>query len=280
VVYDHSSGRHTLAVGPVAGFDDGVEPEVVSWPGDDAGEVHGLLYRSPEETGRLLVWVHGGPTDQWQVEFRARFAFWTERGWAVLVPDHRGSTGHGRDFRQALHGTWGVLDVDDCASAIRAAGANGWGDAHRMVIMGGSAGGFTVLNLLASHPELCAAGVDLFGVADLFDLDETTHRYEAHYLHSIVGALPEHAARYRDRSPVHRAESITAPLLILQGDADEVVPLAQSQSIADRLRALGRTVELHVYEGEGHGWGRPATVIDELQRTESFLRRHVLRWRA
>jgi dipeptidyl aminopeptidase/acylaminoacyl peptidase len=223
--------------------------------------------------------VHGGPTDQWQVEFRARFAFWTERGWAVLVPDHRGSTGHGRDFRQALHDSWGVLDVGDCAAAIRAAGEQGWGDPNRMVIMGGSAGGFTVLNVLASHPDLCAAGVDLFGVADLFDLDETTHRYEAHYLHTIVGALPEHAPRYRDRSPVHRAESITAPLLILQGDADEVVPLAQSRSIADRLRDLGRTVELHVYEGEGHGWGRPATVIDELKRTESFLRRHVLRWR-
>jgi dipeptidyl aminopeptidase/acylaminoacyl peptidase len=195
----------------------------------------------------------------------------------VLVVDHRGSSGHGRAFRQALHGQWGVLDTEDCASAIRAAAANGWGDAARMVIMGGSAGGFTVLNVLASHPDLCAAGVDLFGVADLFDLDETTHRFEAHYLHSIVGPLPETADRYRDRSPVNRAEHITSPLLILQGDADKVVPIAQSQSIHDRLRALGRTVEMHVYEGEGHGWGKPATVIDELERTESFLRRYVLR---
>jgi len=103
-------------------------------------------------------------------------------------------------------------------------------------------------------------------------------QYEAHYLHTIVGPLPEAAARYRDRSPVNRADAITAPLLILQGDADKVVPPAQSRAIADRLQALGRTVELHLYEGEGHGWGRPATVIDELERTESFLRRHVLRW--
>ncbi|MEN3271494.1 MAG: hypothetical protein V7636_255 [Actinomycetota bacterium] len=288
VVYERSAtgewDRRVVTRGPVAGFEAVVqEPETVRWDADDGTQLVGRLYRPTNEDHAtpppLICWVHGGPTDQWQVEFRARFAFWTERGWAVLVPDHRGSTGHGRAFRQALHGAWGVLDVDDCASAIRAAGANGWGDANRMVIMGGSAGGFSVLNVLASHPDLCAAGVDLFGVADLFDLDETTHRYEAHYLHSIVGALPEHAARYRDRSPVNRAETITAPLLILQGDADNVVPLAQSQSIADRLGALGRTVELHVYAGEGHGWGRPATVIDELQRTESFLRRHVLRWR-
>jgi dipeptidyl aminopeptidase/acylaminoacyl peptidase len=289
VVYERSASgdweRRTLARGPVAGFEGVVqEPETVRWSAADGSPLVGRLYRPTcddhAEPPPLICWVHGGPTDQWQVEFRARFAYWTERGWAVLVPDHRGSSGHGRDFRQALHGAWGALDVEDCASGIRAAGAQGWGDPDRMVIMGGSAGGFTVLNVLASHPDLCAAGVDLFGVADLFDLDETTHRYEAHYLHTIVGALPEHAARYRDRSPVNRADAITAPLLILQGDADEVVPLAQSQSIADRLRALGRTVELHVYEGEGHGWGRPATVIDELERTESFLRRHVLRWNA
>lgn len=286
VVYDGvaeaATERRTIARGPVAGFEGALaEPEVVRWQASDGTELVGRLYRpTTDELGDLpplICWVHGGPTGQWGVEFRARFAYWTDRGWAVLVPDHRGSTGHGRAYRQALHGRWGELDVDDCASGLRAAADRGWGDASRFVVMGGSAGGFTVLNLLATHPDLCAAGVDLFGVADLFDLDETTHRYEAHYLHSIVGPLPDTADRYRDRSPVNRAGQITAPLLILQGDADKVVPLAQSRAIHDRLAALGRTVELHVYEGEGHGWGRPATVVDELERTESFLRRHVLR---
>ena len=282
VVYDGDEERRTIARGPVAGFEGVVaEPEVVRWSADDGTELVGRLYRPTDDAlgdpPPLIAWIHGGPTGQWDVSFRARFAYWTDRGWAVLVPDHRGSSGHGRAFRQALHGRWGELDVEDTAAGLRAAAERGWGDPDRFVIMGGSAGGFTVLNLLASHPDLCAAGIDLFGVADLFDLDETTHRYEAHYLHSIVGPLPEAADRYRDRSPVNRADAITAPLLILQGDADKVVPLAQSQAIHDRLRALGRTVELHVYEGEGHGWGRPQTVIDELERTESFLRRHVLR---
>jgi dipeptidyl aminopeptidase/acylaminoacyl peptidase len=283
VVYEPD--RRVVARGPVAGFEGVVqEPEVVRWTADDGTELVARLYRPlVDDLGApppMICWVHGGPTGQWGIEFRARFAYWTDRGWAVLVPDHRGSTGHGRAFRQALHGRWGELDTADCASAIATAGERGWGDPKRMVIMGGSAGGFTVLNVLASHPDLCAAGVDLFGVTDLLDLDETTHRYEAHYLHSIVGPLPETVARYRERSPITRADLITAPLLILQGDADKVVPLAQSQSIHDRLRALGREVELHVYEGEGHGWGRPATVMDELERTESFLRRHVLRWKS
>jgi dipeptidyl aminopeptidase/acylaminoacyl peptidase len=226
------------------------------------------------------VWIHGGPTGQTQVVWNNRLPFFLERGWAVLFPDHRGSTGHGRAYVQAMAGRWGELDVSDCAAGMRAAAEQGWGDPHRMVPMGGSAGGFSVLNLLAHHPDLCAAGIDLFGVTDLLDLDETTHRFEKHYLHSIVGPLPEAADRYRDRSPVNGADRITSPLLILQGDADPVVPIAQSSAIAQRLQALGRIVELHEYEGEGHGWLRPETMIDELERVESFLRRHVLRWRA
>lgn len=277
--------RQTLAVGPVAGFETAglVEPEVVHWRGEDGAEVAGRLYRPSRplaEPPPLITWVHGGPTDQWGVSFIPRLAYWLDRGWAVLVPDHRGSTGHGRAYTQAMAGRWGELDVADVAAGLRAAAAEGWGDGRRLVIMGGSAGGFTVLNVLASHPDLCAAGVDLFGVTDLFDLDETTHRFEAHYLHSLVGPLPESADHYRARSPINRVEAITAPLLILQGRDDKVVPPAQSESVADRLRALGRTVELHLYDGEGHGWGRPATTIDELERTESFLRRHVLSWRA
>lgn len=281
VVYEGAdlTDRRTLAFGPVAmGDADLPEPELVTWPADDGTSIPGRLYR-PMGVDRppLLCWIHGGPTDQWGVEFRARFAYWIDRGWAILVPDHRGSTGHGRAFTQAMAGRWGALDVADVAAGLRAAADRGWGDPDRFVAMGGSAGGFTVLNLLASHPDLCAAGVDLYGVADLFALAAVDYRYEAHYLDSLVGPLPEHAAAYHDRSPVNRAELITAPLLILQGTDDVVVPPAQSQAIAERLEELGRTVEVHLYEDEGHGWGRAATVIDELVRTEDFLRRHVLR---
>ncbi|HVL03590.1 MAG TPA: prolyl oligopeptidase family serine peptidase, partial [Acidimicrobiales bacterium] len=184
--------RLVVARAPLAGFDDAglVEPEVVGWPGDDGAEIPGRLYRpatTPHgEPPPLICWVHGGPTGQMEAVFNARVAFWVDRGWAVLVPDHRGSTGHGRAFTQALAGRWGELDVSDVAAGLRAAADEGWGHRRRLVAMGGSAGGFTVLNLLASSPECCAAGVDLYGVADLFELDERTHRFEAHYLHSLV----------------------------------------------------------------------------------------------
>nr|MDQ6949998.1 prolyl oligopeptidase family serine peptidase [Actinomycetota bacterium] len=206
-------------------------------------------------------------------------AFFCDRGASVLQVDHRGTTGCGRAYAQALHGGWGRLDVADAAEAMRAAAAQGWGDPGRMVPIGSSSGGLTVLLLLATHPELCAAGVDLYGVTDLFDLDETTHRFEGHYLRSIVGELPAEANRYQARSPINVAGRITSPLLVLHGSADNVVPKSQSDSLVAAVRAAGGTVEYHVYDGEGHGWNRAEIVEDELERTSAFLRRFVMRRR-
>ncbi len=280
-------GRRTLARGPVAGFEAAglVEPELVTWESEPrpglGSTVHGRLYRGRapggDEGGPLLVWIHGGPTGQNQVAFNARIAFFCDRGASVLQVDHRGSTGWGRAYAQALRGEWGRLDVVDAAAAMRAAADRRWGDPRRMVPIGASAGGLTVLLLLAQHRELCAAGVDLYGVTDLFDLDETTHRFEAHYLRSLVGPLPDAADRYRARSPISLASRITAPLLVLQGSADIVVRQAQSDALVSAVGAAGGTVEYHVYDGEGHGWSRAEVVADELDRTWSFLRRFVMR---
>jgi dipeptidyl aminopeptidase/acylaminoacyl peptidase len=166
--------------------------------------------------------------------------------------------------------------VEDTVSGARDLAERGMVDGDRMVVMGGSAGGYTVLMAMALHPDVFAAGVDLYGVADLFTLSEDTHRFEAHYLDTIVGPLPATYDRYKDRSPVTLAEKINRPLLILQGDKDEVVPLAQSEAIFKKLQSRGVDVEMKVYEGEGHGWRQLATVLDELDRVDKFLRRHVL----
>jgi len=281
-------GRVTLARGPVAGFEEAglVEPELVTWEGEAVLElattVHGRLYRATgggEAAGTLLVWIHGGPTSQDRVTFSARIAYFASRGVNVLQVDHRGSTGWGRPYAQALRGEWGRLDVADTAAGMRAAAAQGWGDPGRMVPIGGSAGGLTALLLLATHPELCAAAVDLYGVTDLFDLDEKTHRFEAHYCASLVGDLPAEASRYQARSPVNAASRITAPLLVFQGSADRVVPQSQSDALVAAVRAAGGTVEYRIFEGEGHGWSRAEVVEEELETTWAFLRRNVVRRR-
>ncbi len=265
-----------VAAGPV-------EPEAVTWTSDDGATVHGLLYR-PERAGEpaaapppLLVYVHGGPTGSSAVTWNPRHQFWVSRGWAVLAPNYRGSTGYGREYTQALTGNWGVADVADVAAGIRHAGEQGWGDPARVALDGGSAGGFTLLLVCAHHPGLARAAVDRYGVTDLFDLAETTHRYESRYCDRVVGPLPEAADRYEERSPITHAEQVTTPLLVLQGDQDDTVPKAQADRLVDVLRRRGAPVEYHVYEGEGHGWSRPDTIVDELERAEKFLTRWVLK---
>ena len=138
--------------------------------------------------GRTLCWIHGGPTDQWQVEFLPRVAYWWSQGWDVLVPDPRGSTGHGRAYQQALRGGWGRLDVDDTAAIVAASHRHGWSVPERTVVMGGSSGGTTVLGVLGLHDGLAAAGVALYPVTDLADLAARSHRFEAHY--TVVARRP------------------------------------------------------------------------------------------
>jgi dipeptidyl aminopeptidase/acylaminoacyl peptidase len=282
VVDPVAGARREVARGAPAGVERGaVEPEAVTWR-SDVGTIHGLLHRPAAsalgEGSRppLLVLVHGGPTDQATAGWQPRVGYFVDRGWAVLRPDHRGSSGFGRAYREALAGGWGDLDVVDTAAGIEAAGKRGWCDPRRVAVMGGSAGGFTALLVCARFGALVRAGVSAYGVTNLFDLVETTHRLESRYLDHLVGELPRDAARYHVRSPVTQAGAIGVPLLVLQGDADKVVPPAQAQALVDAVRAGGGTVEHHVYEGEGHGWSRPETVVDELERVERFLNRWVL----
>lgn len=276
VVYDMGSGsKITVARGPVGAYDGFAipEPQVVSWTATDGTTVHGRIYRPDGATGPtpMIVSAHGGPTDQNIVTFNPRFVHWLGQGWSILVPDYRGSTGWGREYTRAMRGRWGELDVTDCADGVRHAIAQGWADPARVVMMGGSAGGLTALHLLARFGHLFAGGIVLYPVTDLDALDATTHRYEKYYNASLVGTRTD--ALYAERSPITYVSLITAPLLILHGEADPVVGVDQSRAVAEQLTALGRDVELVIYEGEGHGWRKPETRIDEINRIDTFLAR-------
>ncbi len=283
VVDPAGTGRRVLARGPVAGFEAAglVEPEAVTWRSGRA-TVHGLLYRPATsalgagEPPPLYVHIHGGPTDQSLAVWSPRIAFWVSRGWAVLAPNFRGSSGYGRAYQQGLRHTWGLVDVADTAAGIRHAIHQKWCDPRRVAVVGGSAGGMTVFLLCAHHGDIVTAGVSLFGVTDLFELAATTHRFESRYLDALVGELPGAADRYRDQAPITHAREIRVPVLVLQGDEDRAVPKAQADAMVDAMRHTGAPVEYRVYAGEGHGFRKLENVVDELERTEAFLTRWVL----
>jgi dipeptidyl aminopeptidase/acylaminoacyl peptidase len=275
VAYDPETWqRRVLAVGPVTAWDvaDLPEPELVEFRHEGVS-LHARRYVAGN--GRTLCWIHGGPTDQWRVEFMPRVAYWWSHGWDVLVPDPRGSTGHGRAYQQALHGEWGRLDVDDTAAILRASHGRGWSTPERTVMMGSSAGGLTALGVLGLHSDLAAGGVVLYPVTDLGALAAASHRFEAHYTESLVGPADAARSKYLERSPVEYADRIGAPLLVMHGDADPVVPVASTIGFVDRMRAAGGDVELVVMEGEGHGFRDPANRRADFERTAAFLARVV-----
>jgi dipeptidyl aminopeptidase/acylaminoacyl peptidase len=284
VVLDTRGGtQQVLVTTALGGLDDPdtlVTPEAIAWPVAGGLEAHGLLYRPRDladgERPPLLVQVHGGPTGHTGAMWTPATQYWVQRGWAVFAPNARGSSGHGRKYIQALRDEWGGADMADIVAGIDHITGRGWADRERVVVWGGSAGGYAVLILPILYPDRFKAGVSLFGVSDLFGLSRTTHRLEAHYLDRIVGPLPEAADRYRERSPVFRAAEYGCPLLMLQGDKDVAVTPDQAQAMADALTAAGKTFTLHWYEGEGHGWSRAATVADYIARMDRFLEEYAL----
>jgi dipeptidyl aminopeptidase/acylaminoacyl peptidase len=257
-------------------------PEAVSWTSFDGEQAHGLYFPPTSEHFEasgpppLVISVHGGPTSQVVAGWNPTAQFFATRGYAVLLPNYRGSTGYGRDYMLKLRHSWGIYDVRDSRSGAEALAREGKADLSRVVIMGGSAGGYTVLQSFVEEPGFYKAGICMFGVANMFTLASDTHKFEARYLDSMLGPLPEAAALYRERSPIFHADRIVDPIAVFQGDIDRVVPREQSDSIVASLRARGITHEYHVYEGEGHGWRKSETIDHFWKTVERFLREHVL----
>ncbi len=273
-------GRHEVIrpardLGLDAGFL--TPPEHITFPTSGGAVAHGLFYApanpnvaAPEaERPPLIVTVHGGPTSAARRELTLPFRFWTSRGFAVVDVDYRGSIGYGRSYRQALNGNWGVTDVDDAVAAARFLAERGDVDADRLLIRGGSAGGFTTLAALALH-DVFAAGANYFGVADLAALAADTHKFESRYMDSMVGPYPEAAEVYAERSPINHTDGFSAPLIVLQGDEDEVVLPNQSEMIVDALREKGVPVAYLLFEGEQHGFRKAETIVAAFEAELSF----------
>jgi dipeptidyl aminopeptidase/acylaminoacyl peptidase len=242
-------------------------PQPIEFPADGGLSAHAIYYApknrdfaAPEgEKPPLLVMSHGGPTGAARSALNLEVQYWTSRGIAVVDVNYGGSTGYGRAYRERLNGNWGIVDMNDCASAALHLVRQGLADPARLAITGGSAGGYTTLCALTFRSEF-RAGASHFGVSDLEALAKDTHKFESRYLDRLVGPYPQRRDLYVARSPIHHADRLSCPLILFQGLEDKIVPPEQSRKMFEAVRAKGLPVAYVAFAGEQHGFRQAANI--------------------
>ncbi|MDQ3980629.1 MAG: prolyl oligopeptidase family serine peptidase, partial [Actinomycetota bacterium] len=243
------------------------EAEPLVFPTTGGRTAHAFFYRPrlegfegpPEERPPLIVRSHGGPTAAASPALNVEIQFWTSRGFALVDVDYGGSAGFGREYRRRLDGEWGVVDLDDCVNAALHLSSRGEVDGRRLVVRGGSAGGYTTLCALTFR-RVFAAGASYYGVADLETLAAETHKFESRYLDRLIGPYPEARHLYRERSPIHFADRLQVPVILFQGLEDAVVPPSQAEVLVAALRSNGVPFAYVTFQGEQHGFRQASTI--------------------
>jgi len=253
-------------------------PEAIAFPTADGQVAHAFVYlpvnpvaaAPAAERPPLIVIGHGGPTTATRVALDLKVQFWTSRGFAVADVNYRGSSGYGREYRRLLKGQWGIADVADMIHVARFLAAEGTVDARRLIIRGGSAGGYTALAALAFHPGEFQAGASYYGISDLEVLAHDTHKFESRYLDGLVAPYPEGRDIYRARSPIHFVDRLACALILFQGLEDRVVPPNQSAVMAEAVKRKGLPVAYLTFPGEQHGFRQADTIIRCLEAELAF----------
>ena len=251
--------------------------EAIDFPTPDGAVGHAFFYapRSTDyaapagELPPLVVLTHGGPTSMVSDNFSLNVQWWTSRGFAVVDVNYGGSTGYGRAFRRRLDAQWGVVDVGDCIAAASHLADRGLVDRERIVIRGGSAGGFTTLAALTTS-GLFRAGASLYGVADLMLLVRDTHKFESRYLDRLIGPLPAAEALYHERSPIHHLDRLSCPVIFFQGLEDKTVPPNQAETMVAAMEDRGLPVAYYAFADEGHGFRKAETLKRVLELELDF----------
>ena len=202
---------------------------------------------------------HGGPTGATIPVYDSEIQYYTSRGIAVIDVNYGGSTGYGREYRQRLNGQWGVVDVDDCANGALNLAQRGDVDKNRLMITGGSAGGYTTLCALTFR-KVFKAGASHYGIGDLETFAGDTHKFESRYLDNLIGPYPEKRDLYRERSAINYTDQLECPMILFQGSEDKIVPPNQSQKMYEAVKAKGLPVAYLEFEGEQHGFRKAENI--------------------
>jgi dipeptidyl aminopeptidase/acylaminoacyl peptidase len=261
-------------------------PQPIAFPTEGAEIAHAFYYPpfSPEfaapdgERAPVLVKSHGGPTSSASSTLSLSTQYWTSRGIGVLDVNYRGSTGYGRAYRLRLERRWGIVDVEDCVAGARFLLENRNVDPERLMISGGSAGGYTTLCALTPAGEKTfSAGASYYGVSDLEALARDTHKFESRYLDWLIGPYPQDQKVYAERSPINHVDRLSAPVMFFQGADDRVVPPNQTELMVGALKARGVPVGYFLFDGEQHGFRKAENIRRALDAELYFYAMLILR---
>lgn len=248
------------------------KPKLVRYPSFDGRDIPALLHEPEEENAPVVINVHGGPEGQSRPGFAPVTQYLVDRGYAVLAPNVRGSTGYGKSYTHLDDVELRMDSVKDLAFAAYWLRQRGH---ERVAVMGGSYGGFMVLAALTEYPELWSAGVDIVGIANMVTFLENTGAYRRALREPEYGSLEKNREFLESISPIHKAEKITAPLMVIHGKNDPRVPVGEAEQIVDRVEKNGGAVEYLLYDDEGHGLAKLKNRLDAYPKIAAFLDEHL-----
>jgi dipeptidyl aminopeptidase/acylaminoacyl peptidase len=259
---------------------DMVEPYLVHYTSKDGKWTISAFVYVPYNLPRngqhpAIVYVHGGPTAQTLNTFNRFVQYMANQGYLVIAPNYRGSTGYGKEFQQANLFDMGGGDLQDVLAAADWIKQTGYVDPKKLILMGGSYGGYLTMMGVTKAPEVWAAGVPIVPFVNWFTEIQNEDPVLQQSDLATMGDLVKNKALYQDRSPINFVDNIKAPLYLLAGGNDPRCPKTEAQQVVDAIKKRGGVVEYKVYENEGHGFARVENQIDAYKRVADFLIAHV-----
>ena len=282
-VYTVATGKsHQLTHSLLAGTrpEDMVEPYLVHYPSKDSKwTISALLYvpYNMQRNGQnaAIVYVHGGPTSQTVNSFNRFIQYMVNQGYMVIAPNYRGSTGYGKEFQQANLFDMGGGDLQDVITAADWIKQSGFVDSKKVILMGGSYGGYLTMMGVTKAPEEWAAAVPIVPFVNWFTEMENEDPALRQSDLATMGDPVKNKALFEERSPIFFVDQIKAPLFLLAGGNDPRCPKEETQQVVDAIKKRGGVVDYKIFENEGHGFARVENQIDAYKRVADFLKAHV-----
>jgi len=282
-LYDLASGKSTqLTHSLMAGLnrEDMVEPTLVHYPSKDGKHTISAFVYTPHNIIRnakfpAIVYIHGGPAAQTMAEFNRFIQYIANQGYVVIAPNYRGSTGYGKQFQEANRMDAGGGELEDVLSAADFILATGYVNPKKLIVMGGSYGGYLSMMAVTKAPERWAAGVPIVPFVNWFTEFANEDPQLQEYDRQFMGDPVKNKDLWMDRSPINFLDRVKAPLLLLAGGNDPRCPKSEAEQVATAIKARGGKAQLKVYNNEGHGFARVENNIDAYRRVSEFLKSHV-----